>query len=53
MLRNVILLQEEKHRAYRKEKRKALKRKAETEQEPNNEMSDLMGFSGFGTSKKQ
>lgn len=49
-----IAEEEEKLREYRKEKRKE-KRKLEEmqeEAEPANELSSIMGFSGFGTSKK-
>jgi U4/U6.U5 tri-snRNP component SNU23 len=47
--------EEEKHKAYKKEKRKAQKRKANDdmeEEEGGGDMAALMGFSGFGTTKK-
>ncbi|KAG5880534.1 hypothetical protein JTB14_026767 [Gonioctena quinquepunctata] len=47
--------EEEKLKEYRKERRKE-KRKAEEmseEQEPQNELANIMGFSGFGSSKKK
>ena len=49
--------EEEKHKAYKKEKRRALKRKAaddedDEETRESGDMAALMGFSGFGTSKK-
>lgn len=47
--------EEEKLKEYRKEKRKE-KRKIEEvsdEQEPPNELASIMGFSGFGSSKKK
>ncbi|XP_018573316.1 zinc finger matrin-type protein 2 [Anoplophora glabripennis] len=50
-----IAEEEEKLREYRREKRKE-KRKAEEmseEQEPQNEIASIMGFSGFGSSKKK
>lgn len=54
---NLICLlhfQEEKLKEYRKEKKKEKKRKHdELDDEPqNDDMAALMGFSGFGTSKK-
>lgn len=47
-------IQEEKLKEYRKEKKKEKKRKHdELDDEPqNDEMAALMGFSGFGSSKK-
>ena len=52
------MLQEEKQKAYRREKRKNLKRKAnndldEGDDEGKDEMAAIMGFSGFGTSAKK
>ena len=52
------MLQEEKQKAYRREKRKNLKRKAnndldEGDDEDKDEMAAIMGFSGFGTSAKK
>lgn len=50
-----IAEEEEKLKEYRREKRKE-KRKAEEmseEQEPQNEIASIMGFSGFGSSKKK
>lgn len=46
--------QEEKAKAHKKEKRKERKRKAEDEglEESDPDMAALMGFSGFGSSKK-
>ncbi|CAH1777747.1 unnamed protein product [Owenia fusiformis] len=47
--------EEEKQRAYRREKRKAQKRKADDTETGGNmdpDMAALMGFSGFGSSKK-
>lgn len=48
------LLQEEKAKAYKKEKQKERKRRAEddVELEEDDEMAAVMGFSGFGSSKK-
>lgn len=50
----VAYFQEEKLKEYRKEKKKDKKRKHDDlEDEPqNDEMAALMGFSGFGSSKK-
>ena len=46
-------MQEEKVKAHKKEKRKERKRKAEPEEEAGDpDMAALMGFSGFGSSKK-
>ncbi|KAJ8933939.1 hypothetical protein NQ314_013695 [Rhamnusium bicolor] len=50
-----IAEEEEKLKEYRREKRKE-KRKAEEmleDQEPPNEIANIMGFSGFGSSKKK
>ena len=52
-----VSMQEEKQKAYRRDKRKNLKRKAATELEEEEDddkkdMAALMGFSGFGGSKK-
>jgi len=46
--------EEEKVRAQRKERRKERKRRFEPREEeiPNEEVSSLMGFSGFGGSRK-
>ena len=48
--------QEEKQKAYKREKRKERKRKAGDAdldgQDMDPDMASLMGFSGFGTSKK-
>lgn len=46
--------QEEKAKAYKKEKLKEKKRKAEEDLnfEEDDEMAAVMGFSGFGSSKK-
>jgi U4/U6.U5 tri-snRNP component SNU23 len=45
--------QEEKQKAYKKEKRKERKRKAEPDSSDGpSDMASVMGFSGFGTSKK-
>ena len=46
--------QEEKQKAYKREKRKERKRKAEgdLDQDPDPDMAAMMGFSGFGGSKK-
>ena len=48
--------QEEKQKAYRREKRKDRKRKADDSGELNinvdADMAAIMGFSGFGTTKK-
>jgi len=47
--------QEEKQKVYRKEKRKDRKRRAdEADLDPDadSDMAVVMGFSGFGTSKK-
>lgn len=48
------MIKEEKAKAYRKEKQKEKKRKAEEELgfEDDDEMAAVMGFSGFGCSKK-
>lgn len=44
---------EEKAKAYKKEKQKEKKRKAEEDLfEEDDEMAAVMGFSGFGSSKK-
>lgn len=50
----LCLLQEEKAKAYKKEKQKERKRRAEddVELEEDDEMAAVMGFSGFGSSKK-
>ena len=47
-------LQEEKQKAYKREKRKERKRKAEgdIDQDGDPDMAAMMGFSGFGGSKK-
>lgn len=49
-----MCFQEEKAKAYKKEKLKEKKRKAEEELnfEDDDEMAAVMGFSGFGSSKK-
>lgn len=49
-----IAEEEEKLREYRKEKRKEKRKLEEMQEEPEpaNELSSIMGFSGFGTSKK-
>ncbi|ESN99045.1 hypothetical protein HELRODRAFT_162523 [Helobdella robusta] len=46
--------EEEKQKAYKKEKRKGKKRKSfdDEEEERDGEVTSIMGFSGFGTSKK-
>ncbi|XP_050417365.1 zinc finger matrin-type protein 2 [Patella vulgata] len=45
--------EEEKQKAYKKEKRKERKRKADTDlDDGDDDMAALMGFSGFGGSKK-
>ncbi|XP_059484466.1 zinc finger matrin-type protein 2 [Neocloeon triangulifer] len=44
--------EEEKLKEYRKEKRKERKRKHEDDQEVDEDMAAIMGFSGFGSSKK-
>lgn len=46
--------QEEKAKAYKKEKQKERKRRAEDDidLEEDDEMAAVMGFSGFGSSKK-
>lgn len=46
--------QEEKQKAYKKEKRKERKRKADEDldQDADPDMAAMMGFSGFGGSKK-
>lgn len=46
--------QEEKAKAYKKEKQKERKRRAEDDGdlEEDDEMAAVMGFSGFGSSKK-
>lgn len=48
------LCQEEKAKAYKKEKQKERKRRAEDDVdfEEDDEMAAVMGFSGFGSSKK-
>lgn len=48
------LLQEEKAKAYKKEKQREKKRRAEEELtfEEDDEMAAVMGFSGFGSTKK-
>lgn len=48
------LPQEEKAKAYKKEKQKERKRRAEDDVdfEDDEEMAAVMGFSGFGSSKK-
>lgn len=50
-------MQEEKIKEYRKEKRKDRKRKIEDSKEEEegqvDEMAAVMGFSGFGSSKKK
>jgi len=49
------VLQEEKQKVYRKEKKKDRKRHADEaglDDDANPDMSALMGFSGFGTTKK-
>ena len=56
-LLDTISLQEEKQKAYRREKRRNLKRKAakdleEEEDDDKKDFAALMGFSGFGGSKK-
>ena len=56
-LRHIIFsfLQEEKQKVYRREKRKERKRKATDDldgAEMDPDMAAIMGFSGFGTSKK-
>lgn len=50
----IFNFQEEKLKEYRKEKKKEKKRKHdELDDEPqNDDMAALMGFSGFGSSKK-
>ena len=50
----VILFQEEKQKAYKKEKRKERKRKADddVDADVDPDMAAMMGFSGFGSSKK-
>lgn len=52
-----ILFQEEKMKEYRKEKRKDRKRKIDEPKDddegPVDEMAEIMGFSGFGSSKKK
>lgn len=49
-----VFFQEEKAKAYKKEKLKEKKRKAEEDLnfEEDDEMAAVMGFSGFGSSKK-
>lgn len=49
-----IIWQDEKQKQYKKEKRKERKRKAGEPFDYNADpdMASLMGFSGFGTSKK-
>ena len=50
-----MTFQEEKQKAYRKEKRKERKRKAESDLDGGDmdpDMAALMGFAGFGGSKK-
>lgn len=51
---DLIFIQEEKQKAYRKEKRKEKKRKHEETDVGGMDpaMAELMGFSGFGGSKK-
>lgn len=56
-IRNVwhaLCCQEEKAKAYKKEKQKERKRRAEEDVdfEEDDEMAAVMGFSGFGSSKK-
>lgn len=48
------LLQEEKAKAYKKEKQREKKRRAEEDLtfEEDDEMAAVMGFSGFGSTKK-
>lgn len=48
------MLQEEKQKAYKKEKRKDRKRKADDDidADADPDMAAMMGFSGFGGSKK-
>lgn len=52
-----IAEEEEKLKEYRREKRKENKRKAEEmleeQNEQANELNSIMGFSGFGSSKKK
>lgn len=49
-----FVCQEEKAKAYKKEKQKERKRRAEEDVdfEEDDEMAAVMGFSGFGSSKK-
>lgn len=49
-----LLLQEEKAKAYKKEKQREKKRRAEEDLsfEEDDEMAAVMGFSGFGSTKK-
>ena len=49
-----LILQEEKAKAYKKEKQKEKKRRAEEDLtfEEDDEMAAVMGFSGFGSTKK-
>lgn len=50
----IPVFQEEKAKAYKKEKQKERKRRAEDDidLEEDDEMAAVMGFSGFGSSKK-
>ena len=53
--KNIFLFQEEKLKAYRKERKKDKKRKASAIDEDSGmdpEMAKVMGFGGFGSSKK-
>ncbi|XP_071847097.1 zinc finger matrin-type protein 2-like [Apostichopus japonicus] len=45
--------EEEKQKAYRREKRKERKRRADDDIDGDPEMAAMMGFSGFGSSKKK
>ena len=47
-----MCFKEEKAKAHKKEKRKERKRKADEVEDGDPDMAALMGFSGFGTSKK-
>ena len=51
---SLFTLQEEKAKAYKKEKQKEKKRRAEEDLtfEEDDEMAAVMGFSGFGSTKK-
>jgi U4/U6.U5 tri-snRNP component SNU23 len=50
---NFFCPQEEKQKAYRRDKRKDRKRKAQGDiDEGDPDMAAVMGFSGFGTTKK-